>query len=71
MRLDLNLHDPKSIGTLAGLAVVTTALYWIIWRRSPKIANGLVFAGLVALICQLVDWDWFLNEYFRVHWKLP
>ena len=71
MRLDFDFHDPKTIGTLVGAGLVLSGAYWLIWKRSPRLANGLVFIAMVVLLCQLVNFDYILNEYFRVRWKLP
>ncbi len=71
MKLDFDIHNPKEVAVLVGLAIVASGLYWIIWRRNARLANWIVFAAVVALLTQTVNWDYWLNSDFRVRWKLP
>lgn len=71
MRLDFDIYNRENQAILAGCAVLLSMVYWLLWRKSPKLANWLVFGSLFIVICFQVDWDYALNEYFRIRWKLP
>ncbi len=65
-------HDPYFYLESAAIAALTLALYWFIWKKNSLLANVLVFCAVIALLVYLVDWNYFLNHYFRISgWHVP
>ena len=65
-------YHPYYYPVLVGGGVLAILIYWLIWRKNAKLANGIVGAALVGVICCLIDCDYALREYFIIKsWKLP
>jgi hypothetical protein len=68
----ISTDDPYFYGYVAAAALVGLLVYWYIWKKNSRLANLLVFGALIGLMAYLADWDYLLNNYFRVSsWRFP
>ena len=70
--MTLNSADQILYAKLAAAGVASIVIYWLVWKWNARFANLLVFVALVALLVFATNWDYALNNYFRVSsWNLP
>lgn len=59
-------YHPYFYPVIIGGSILVILLYWLLWRKNARLANWLVFFGVVGLVCSLIDWDYAFRHYFLI-----